>query len=269
MRVRAFIVQKQAESEADCQDRFSINPVTGSVAVSDGMSQSLFPKYWAEILAGKYTSERDWFPSRENVRALAPLWKERVDARLEEWKELGREQWRSREMLANGASAGATLVGLRIGRASWTCDVLGDSCLVDLEGMRIKDIHCSMDHFDNYPDYYDSNPERPGKGKVKTVRGMFNPPEFPATTLLLVTDALGAFLSSIKGTDREEAYVRELLSVESADEFKMLVDYWRKDGMHNDDTTMVIVNDDYWWMGKSTTFPNPGDVFKRQEEWVW
>lgn len=269
MRARAFIVPKEAETEADCQDRFSINPVTGSVAVSDGMSQSLFPKYWAEILAEQYTSERDWFPSRENVRALTPLWKERVDARLEAWKELGREQWRAQEMLANGASAGSTLVGLRIGRASWTCDVLGDSCLVVLEGSRIKDIHSSMDHFDNYPEYYDSNPDNPGKGEVKTIKGRFNPPESPATTLLLVTDALGAFLSSIKGTSREKTYIRELLNVESADEFKILIEYWRKDGMHNDDTTLVIVNDDYWWMGKSTTIPNPGDCFKRQEEWVW
>ena len=74
MRARAFITQKEAESVADCQDRFSINPATGSVAVSDGMSQSLFPKYWAEILADRYTAERDWFPTRENVQALAPFW---------------------------------------------------------------------------------------------------------------------------------------------------------------------------------------------------
>ena len=83
MRARAFITQKEAESVADCQDRFSINPATGSVAVSDGMSQSLFPKYWAEILADRYTAERDWFPTRENVQALAPFWMEKVRKRLE------------------------------------------------------------------------------------------------------------------------------------------------------------------------------------------
>ena len=46
--------------------------------------------------------------------------------------------------------------------------------------------------------------------------------------------------------------------MESADEFKILVQYWRKDGMHNDDTTMVVVTDDRY-----------DEAFKRQEEWVW
>ena len=115
-----------------------------------------------------------------------------------------------------------------------------------------------MDHFDNYPDYFDSNPEKPGKGEVRTITGNWNLPEEPPKTLLLVTDALGAFLASIKGKREETARIRELLSVESADEFKILVQYWRKDGMHNDDTTMVVVTDDRY-----------DEAFKRQEEWVW
>lgn len=259
MRARAFITQKEAESVADCQDRFSINPATGSVAVSDGMSQSLFPKFWAEILADRYTAERDWFPTRENVQALAPFWTEKVRKRLEEWRALGREPWRSENMLATGASAGATLVGLRLEEGGkWTCNVLGDSCLVELEGDHVKEIYYSMDHFDNYPDYFDSNPDKPGKGEVRTVTGEWNLPEEPRKTLLLVTDALGAFLASIKGKPEESLRIRELLGVESSDEFKILVQYWRKDGMHNDDTTMVVVTDDRY-----------DEAFKRQEEWVW
>lgn len=259
MRVRAFITQKEAESVADCQDRFSINPATGSVAVSDGMSQSLFPKYWAEILADRYTAERDWFPTRENVQALAPFWREKVQQRLAQMRSAGINPWRSEGMLADGASAGATLVGLRLGPGdSWTCDILGDSCLVEIEGDCIKEIYSSMDHFDSYPDYFDSNPANPGKGEVRMVEGNWNPPDSPKTIMLLVTDAMGAFLSSIKGTPEEAKRINELLNVESADEFKILVDYWRKDGMHNDDTTMVVVTDDYH-----------DEAFKRQEEWVW
>ena len=270
MRARAFITQKQAETEADCQDRFSINAATGSVAVSDGMSQSLFPKYWAELLADRYTSEKDWFPSRENVRALAPFWRERVEQRMEQMRSAGMDPWRSEGMLADGASAGATLVGLRTGPANaWRCDVLGDSCLVEVEGTRIKEIYSSMDHFDNYPDYFDSNPANPGKGEVRTVTGSWNRPDCTKTTLLLVTDALGAFLSSIKGTAEETIRIEELLRVESADEFNILVDYWRKDGMHNDDTTLIIVADEYGNRGENRLFAQTGEVFKRQEEWVW
>ena len=86
----------------------------------------------------------------------------------------------------------------------------------------------------------------------------WNLPEEPRKTLLLVTDALGAFLASIKGKAEERLRIRELLGVESTDEFKILVQYWRKDGMHNDDTTMVVVTDEHH-----------DEAFKRQEEWVW
>ena len=39
MRARAFITQKANEQVSDCQDRFSINAVTGSAAVCDGIRE--------------------------------------------------------------------------------------------------------------------------------------------------------------------------------------------------------------------------------------
>ena len=192
MKARAFKVHKQAESEADCQDRFSINPLTGSAAVSDGMSQSLFSKYWAEILAGKYTSDRDWLPSRENIRALSPLWRERVDARLEEMRMEGASTWRAENMLHEGYSAGATLVGLRLEWNHFSCDVLGDSCLIILLNGHVFNIFSSMDDFGNYPDYYDSAPEKPGKGEPRRFEGVVS----PGMTFLLVSDPLAAYLSA-------------------------------------------------------------------------
>lgn len=50
MEIRAFITHKKAESFSDCQDRFSINPDTKSVAVSDGMSQSFFKRFGRRFL---------------------------------------------------------------------------------------------------------------------------------------------------------------------------------------------------------------------------
>ena len=242
MRARAFITQKEAESVADCQDRFSINPATGSVAVSDGMSQSLFPKYWAEILAQKYTSERDWFPSRENVQALSPLWRERVEQRLEEMRSNGQNTWRAENMLADGQSAGATLVGVRTSGNTWHCDVLGDSCLIVVKDYRIECIFSSMDTtaFGNYPDYFDSNPSNSGKGEVASFDGRWT----NGLVLLLVSDPLVGYLSAVKGTKMEEICIRELLCVETAEEYEIVVDYFRKDGMHNDDTTMVVVTNE-------------------------
>jgi serine/threonine protein phosphatase PrpC len=237
MRARAFITPKGAESKDDCQDRFSINIATGSVAVSDGMSQSLFPKYWAEILADKYTSDRDWVPSQERVRNLSPLWREIISARMEEMRAGGLRTWRAENMLSDGFSAGATLVGLRLDGNHYRCDVLGDSCLVVIQNGRIRDIFSSMDCFGNYPDYYDSDPGKPGKGELRSFEGEIT----SGMVFLLVSDPLAGYLSSVLHSWKERILVGELLSVESQDEFEILVDYWRQDGMHNDDTTMVMV----------------------------
>ena len=237
MRTRAFITPKGAENENDCQDRLSINVGNGSAAVCDGMSQSLFPKYWAEILAQKYTSERDWVPSRENVRELSPLWMERITARLEEMRAGGLSTWRAENMLQDGFSAGSTLVGLRFSGNHYRCDVLGDSCLVVVKDGGIQDILSSMDCFGNYPDYYDSDPIKPGKGEPRMFEGRI----VPGMVFLLVSDPLAEYLSSARGSLMERTLVEELLSVESQEEFEILVEYWRQSGMHNDDTTMVMV----------------------------
>ena len=257
MRACGYIVPKACEQVADCQDRFSINALTGSVAVCDGMSQSFFPKYWAEILADRYTRERDWFPSPENIAMLCPFWRSRVESRLARFRAAGIDPWRSESLLADGLSAGSTLVGVRIDGNHWKCDVLGDSCLVVVEDGKIEEIYSSLssDRFDNYPDFFDSDPKKTGRGEVKTFYGSLT-----GKTLFLVSDPLAGFLSSIRKTERESACIRELLAVESTDEFDILVGYWRQDGMHNDDTTMVVLTNEY----------NLDDgAFKRQEEWVW
>ena len=237
MVTRAFMTPKESEGENDCQDRFSINGETASVAVCDGMSQSLFPKYWAEILARKYTSERDWIPSRENVHELSHLWVEKVSSRMEEMRSLGLSTWRAENMLMDGFSAGSTLVGLRMDGNRFRCDVLGDSCLVIVKGGRIQDILSSMDCFGYYPDYFDSDPSRPGRGELRTFGGEVA----PGMVFLLVTDPLAEYLTSARGSLMEQTLVSELLSVETQEEFEILVAYWRQAGMHNDDTTMVIV----------------------------
>ena len=82
MKVRVFITHKKAEHFQDCQDRFSVNRDTKSVAVSDGMSQSIFQKIWAEILVDAYTKSREWTPSNESDHStvktiLSSTWKKR------------------------------------------------------------------------------------------------------------------------------------------------------------------------------------------------
>ena len=127
MKIRAFITHKKAEHFQDCQDRFSVNRDTKSVAVSDGMSQSIFQKIWAEILVDAYTKSREWTPSNESDHStvktiLSSTWKNRVKERLNEMQKEGRNTTRTENSLALGGSAGATIVGVRFEGNKWYGD---------------------------------------------------------------------------------------------------------------------------------------------------
>lgn len=55
MKVRAYITHKLEESNADCQDYFRLNSGKKKIAISDGVSQSIFSAKWAELLVKEYT----------------------------------------------------------------------------------------------------------------------------------------------------------------------------------------------------------------------
>lgn len=242
MLVSAFITHKKAERFADCQDRFSVNRDTKSIAVSDGMSQSIFQKYWAQILVEAFTATNDWVPCLESVRELTPLWDDRVNRYLKEEEQAGRDPWRARGSVARGFSAGATILGIRFNNDEWTCDVLGDSCFILVRDSHIECILTSEDveAFDNYPDYYDSNPKKEGKGTLKTESGKL----LPGDMILLVSDPFSDYLLKNKGTGNETVLVDRLTGVNSHDEFEKVVAEWRELGMHNDDSTLVIIKQD-------------------------
>lgn len=248
MKIRAFITHKKAEHFQDCQDRFSVNRDTKSVAVSDGMSQSIFQKIWAEILVDAYTKSREWTPSNESDHStvktiLSSIWKNRVKERLNEMQKEGRNTTRTENSLALGGSAGATIVGVRFEGNKWNGDVLGDSCLIEVKDSKIVRFLSSQDGdgFDNHPDYYDSNPNRNGKGVPKAIDGELS----SGMSLLLVSDPFSDFFMEQKKNDSESQFVEEILSVKSHEDFETLVSKWRAAyGMHNDDSTLLIIEPD-------------------------
>ena len=46
----SFIIQKEAENPADCQDACDQNDEKGRYAIADGVTRSFFPKEWATLL---------------------------------------------------------------------------------------------------------------------------------------------------------------------------------------------------------------------------
>ena len=168
MKVRAFITHKQKESYKDCQDRFSVNPDTKSVAISDGMSSSIFQTIWANLLVNSYTQCCNWTPTDNNIKDLASTWHEKAEESANNNpSESGKR--RGRNSLKLGKSAGATFVGIHIVKNSLNGIVLGDSCLVHISSDNsIKEILTSQEgEFNNFPDYFDSNPKKIRKGEIK------------------------------------------------------------------------------------------------------
>lgn len=245
MKVKAFITHKKAEKYSDCQDSFAVNGENKAIAVSDGISQTIFSGIWSEILTDAFV-EKPWgicaeipFPKS----CLSDCWYKRVEERKQVLRDNGNEMslYLLERMLLEGKTAGATFLGVQFNGQKWNGIVLGDTCLVEIKDGCVKEIHTSQksDTFDNMPDFYDSNANKDGRGAEKRISGELD----PNTTLLLVSDPFSDFFSEHKDVAPE--FVKELLNVSSHKEYELLVERWRDEHhMHNDDSTVVIVEYD-------------------------
>lgn len=244
MHIKAFITHKKKERFSDCQDRFRVDAVTKSVAVSDGMGSTWQQKIWAQLLVDKYTQDPEWTPSKESIAPLCREWKKGVEDFIQKLKETNASEsliYRNERFLAEGRSAGATLVGARFHGKEWEGFVLGDSCLIEWNGTRAS-FYTSQEKgsFDNYPDYFDSNVTKDGRGTPKPIRGILSTNSY----ILFVSDPFSDFLLEHNKNNDIAKYINRLLCVSTHDEFELMVEDWRNEGMHNDDATLVIIQED-------------------------
>lgn len=241
MLIRAFITHKLDERFADCQDRFSVNKDTKSIALSDGMSESIFQKIWAEILVNRYTNDTNWIPNVDNLVPLCTEWRERVDSIVPTLSPSA--QRRTKNSLALQKSAGATFVGIRFtDNNKWEGYVIGDSCAIEIEeDSKTLTFHTSQKgDFDNSPDYLDSNSKKKGKGEVLPINGTLS----NGKKLLLVSDPFSDYLYKHKDDEIIASILSDLLAVHNHEEFENLVKRFRDNGMHNDDSTLIIIEKD-------------------------
>ena len=239
MKIRAFITHKLCEKYADCQDRFCINEDNRCIALSDGMSQSIFPDYWAEILAEQYA--REGHCDDEDRKRLCNRWMQRVIEYRNGQIKMGKDPWKLDNFLASRKGAGATICGVRFENATdWKGDVLGDSCIikVNTKDWNIDILTSEEKAFDSFPDFYDSYPEKIGRGAIQPFEGSIGPDDI----VLLVSDPFSEYF--YKNKEQVEELVRQILSLTNHDDFCKLVDDWRTKGMHNDDSTLCVVEFD-------------------------
>lgn len=244
MIIRAFITHKLAENYSDCQDRFGVNDDTKSISVSDGMGSTWQQKIWAQLLVDTFTKSYNWMPTHDTIKPLCNTWHQMVESFIQHLKDTNAPDniiYRNERNLAEGKSAGATIVGIRFTGNNWQGSVLGDSCLIEWNGSEAR-FHTSQDveAFDSYPDYFDSDELKQGKGIPKDISGTLDKGSY----LFLVSDPFSDFLFEHYKQGDVAEYMQQLLKLSSHEDFEALVDEWRKAGMPNDDTTLVIVEPD-------------------------
>lgn len=246
MKVRAFITHKKSEHYSDCQDRFCINRGMRTVAVSDGMSQSIFSDYWADILS-RFYAENGHCTNDDRI-SLCDKWMERVHAFFDKEKSSGKNPWRLENNIAESRGAGATICGIKFDNdRDWSCQVLGDSCvfLVGLQNGSVYSwAHITSEKrpFDNYPDYYDSFPNKEGRGTIVEEDGSID----ESNLIILVSDPFSEFLYNHSQESKE--LIEQILCLKSHEDYCNLVKEWRAKGLHNDDSTLCIIEYD----GEST-----------------
>ena len=240
MKIKGFITHKAAELYSDCADFFRICPHSKRVAVSDGVSQSIMPAEWAQILVNAFVNE-EWLPG-ESTRSLKDKWLSLAWDYVARQKDQGINPWMLENCLLNNEGAAATFCGVTFQNANeWKASVLGDSALVVLdENNRIIHINSSKEGtFDNRPDYFDSVED--DRGSIREFSGLLQKDE----KILLVSDPFSELFQKIQGKDEEICIVSKLLNLSDIDEFCSVVGEFRdKYHMHNDDSTLVIIEHD-------------------------
>ncbi|MBD5259619.1 MAG: hypothetical protein HDS46_02320 [Bacteroides sp.] len=241
MVIRAYIYHKRAEKYSDCQDCFGVNLQNNRIAISDGMTQSVFPQWWARILVDHYL-ESGHIPT--NIKPLQEKWQKMLISEIQKREEESktnpkRNPWRLRNSLAEKSGAAATLCGFSVSNDGWNCECIGDSSLIAVDhDYSLKFYTSQVGEFGNHPDYLDSFNNGVGTPVIKSV-------EKNVKMLLMVSDPI-AELFQLNETKPEfiRSRINEILSLTEHTSFIDLVEKWRDElGMHNDDTTLIIIKD--------------------------
>ena len=240
MKIRAFITHKKAEKYSDCADYFGICRQTKKVAVSDGVSQSIMPLEWAKILVRAYL-EDGWEPTMDTA-PLKDKWLKEANDYLAEQRARNINPWMLENCINNKDGAGATFCGITFLSANtWKASVLGDSCLVIVDqNNNISQIVSSKDGiFDNRPDYFDSFGDK--YGVVKTIEGKLTDNQ----KLLLVSDPFSELFQKNADSVELQTILNKIFKIEDYEQYLQLVEDFRKYyKMHNDDSTLVIIEYD-------------------------
>ena len=240
MKIQAYIYHKRAEKYSECQDYFGIESQNNRIAVSDGMSQSIYPQWWAEILVEAYLNLGKIPDNLEELKRYQDVWQDRVQEEILKREKSGKNPWRLKNSFMEKSGAGATLCGFTWNDNSWSCECIGDTSLIVVRNDFSIEIKSSQQgEFGNQPDYLDSF--KNGRGGVKSHRGEFD----DVFTILLVTDPFAELFQKYRHDVKFiEERISEINSLSDHESYSKLVEEWRDEYfMHNDDSTLIVLTD--------------------------
>ena len=206
------------------------------VAVADGATETSFAKLWAVLLAESYV--RSALTGPEFFARLQParrLWRRRLAGRP--------LAWFASEKAEQGAFAAFLGVEIDAHKHRWTALAVGDCCLMQVDNvgreMRVVDMFPlqKSSQFTMSPYLIGSRSEgEPEKDRIQTSQGSLRDGDM----LLLATDAMAAWL--LKRHEEERPLWNWLYrKLGTPERFAAIVAYGRKNGLRNDDCTLVRV----------------------------
>ncbi|HWC75131.1 MAG TPA: hypothetical protein VG454_14445 [Gemmatimonadales bacterium] len=208
------------------------------MAVADGATESSFAKLWAVLLAESYV--RSDVAGEEFFAQLTParrLWRRRLTGRPRPLP------WFASEKAEQGAFAAFLGVQIDSRNNRWTALAVGDCCLMQVDdvGKRMRVLKAfplqESSQFTMSPYLIGSNANggQPDE-RIESSKGTLRDGDM----LLLATDALAAWLLK-RNEDGRPLWRWLYRKLSTPESFAALVAYGRKNGLRNDDCTLVRI----------------------------
>lgn len=256
--IKAFIGPHIDENYALCQDRIFVDPSNMFFSVSDGVSSSFAPTYYAELISSYESDNISLTP--DDARSIFSSWKDYIE-QLKESNKLGRA---SKQRFARGDRPAATFARLKFRKQNekllWSVAVLGDCTIIHLnQNKGIEPIHVitSGEKFknDNFryngvvADYYRFGrmPDQlDEQGTMLCNQAIWESNETLINDcFILMTDGLSDWV--LNNPEHTNERLALLLNLETQDDFLKLLQRGRDENreIENDDMSFIkiVVND--------------------------
>jgi hypothetical protein len=239
--VDTFACPKAGNAADEYEDAWSIRVSEGAgvcrVAVADGATESSFAGLWATLVVESFArSTATGVEFFAELAAARRLWRRRVSHRP--------LAWYAAEKMRHGAFAAFLGIELDAATKAWRAVAIGDCCLIQLDAARPQlrvvqafPLAHSRD-FGSSPYLVGSDPASNGEAQAhyRVAQGALRDED----VFLVATDALAAWL--LRRAEAGQPVWRLVTAGLRGDAgFAWLVERARRDGLRNDDLTLVRI----------------------------